>query len=567
VSRRAWIAAVVALLAGLLVVEGIHGSRRISAISERAAEEAIAGLRGDVARHAARLEDDLALAKAHARYLASLPSVAALVGASAGPGGLDEAGRAVAGVLAHFPAFGSVVVLDRDGDERLRVERMGGGVAVVPAMLLREHADRERAAAALALPPGAVSVSPLEIDANRVDVAARDRQVLRYAAPIRTDGVVVLSIYAAPIFDALRRAQPAPGVSLALVDTSGAYLAHPDRARETGGASLAREMPRAWDAIVRGERAASEEGAWLVAAPTGPRDAAERSLWLLVAHAPAEALARGSAALRSEAVGVGLLLLATVGAVVGVGIVLYRMAVAQARLEAERAAERRLAEAERLAAVGRLTAGVAHEINNPLAGIGNYLALLERQGGDPERRREYLDLVRHGFERIRAIVRDLLNVASPPAPRREPVELPAVLEKVERVTRHDRGFRDIAWSHRYAPGLPAVSADPFALEQVFLNLALNARDAMPNGGAIAVDARPDPSDPRRVSIVFEDTGPGFPPDVLPRIFEPFFTTRAAGTGLGLSVTASIVRAHGGTIRAENREAGGARFLLALASCT
>ncbi|HKE02283.1 MAG TPA: ATP-binding protein, partial [Planctomycetota bacterium] len=229
--------------------------------------------------------------------------------------------------------------------------------------------------------------------------------------------------------------------------------------------------------------------------------------------------------------------------------------------------ERRLAEAERLAAVGRLTAGVAHEINNPLAGIGNYLALLERQGGDPERRREYLDLVRHGFERIRAIVRDLLNVASPPAPRREPVELPAVLEKVERVTRHDRGFRDIAWSHRYAPGLPAVSADPFALEQVFLNLALNARDAMPNGGAIAVDARPDPSDPRRVSIVFEDTGPGFPPDVLPRIFEPFFTTRAAGTGLGLSVTASIVRAHGGTIRAENREAGGARFLLALASCT
>jgi len=148
--------------------------------------------------------------------------------------------------------------------------------------------------------------------------------------------------------------------------------------------------------------------------------------------------------------------------------------------------------------------------------------------------------------------------------------LGVILDRVERVTRHDRGFRDIHWTREFEAELPPLWGDPFALEQVFLNLALNSRDAMtrePNhggaqpGGEIRVRARRNPGDPNQMEIVFEDSGPGFQPELLPRILEPFFTTRKSGTGLGLSVSAAIVRAHRGTIRAENRAEGGARFVL------
>lgn len=574
-NRLARNALIVTLLAGLLGLEVAHAVRRFRALAARSAEEALANLRGTVSRQAARLEDDLALGKAHARYLASLDSVRSLLdGGSAGA--FDEAARDAAAFLFHFPSFGGLFVLDASGNERLRVERMGGGVAVVPAGLLRLADDRARLDDALRLLPGEVSVSPLEFDATRIDVSERDRQVLRYAAPVRvassSPGVLVLSLYAAPLFDGVRRNEPAPGVREFLIDASGEYLAHPERSREFGrlrgtGLSFRADFPAAFGAIVdRGEPSAGEGRDRFVAAPTGPRIAGDRPAWYLVLHAPPEALERAAVPFRAEAVAILLLLLATGAAVGAVGFVLLRLSSAQTRLERDREIERRLAEAERLAAIGRLTAGVAHEINNPLEGIGNYLALLDREGDRPEKRREHAEMLRHGFERIRTIVRDFLSVAHPPAPRREPVDLGRVLDRVERVARHDRAFRDIAWERRFAPDLPAVAGDPFALEQVFLNLALNARDAMGGRGRIAVEARSVPGNPASVEVHFEDSGPGIGPEVLPRIFEPFFSTRG-GTGLGLSVSESIVRAHGGSLRAENRAEGGARFILMIPAAT
>ncbi|HKD99505.1 MAG TPA: hypothetical protein VKE69_00730, partial [Planctomycetota bacterium] len=203
---------VAALLASLLILQIAHAARRIRAISDRTAEDALSDLRGEVARQAARMEDDLALGKAHARYVASLQSVRALL--DGGPADVAaRAGQDVASILRHFPSFGGVVVLDAEGDERLRVERMGGGVAIVPDGLLREHSDEARAKAALRLAPDEVSLSPLEFDSSRVDVAEEDRLVLRYVARVdsRSPGAVVLSLYAAPLFEATRQMEPIPG--------------------------------------------------------------------------------------------------------------------------------------------------------------------------------------------------------------------------------------------------------------------------------------------------------------------------------------------------------------------
>ncbi|HET6201385.1 MAG TPA: ATP-binding protein [Planctomycetota bacterium] len=549
-----------ALLGAILALETAHALRRFRSAEERSAEAVVAELRGEVAAQAARLEDDLALGRAHARYLASLGSIRALLGPE-GPASFERAGRDAAAVLLHFPSLGRVVLLDAEGRERLRVERVGGGASVVPVSLLRSEPDPDRVRAARAEPGGPAPA--LEFDDARVDVAERDRQVLRYAAAAG-EGALVLSIYAAPLFENLRREEPGSGLTRFLLDAGGNYLAHPDRGKEVRGGrggSFRADHPQASEAILaRRESVAAEGRDRYAAAATGPPGPDGRPEWFLVAEAPERALGRFAESFRAEATGIGLLLLATAAAVFAVGLVLLRLAVAGARLETERAAERRLAEAERLAALGRLTAGVAHEINNPLAGIGNYLALLERDGEKPERRREYLEFLRHGFDRLATIVRDLLAVAHPPTPRREPVHLREVLDRVERIARHDRGFDRVRWERDLPPDLPPAAADPFALEQLFLNLALNARDAMPGGGTIRVRARRDPRDPSRLEIEFEDTGRGIPPEALPRIFEPFFSTRG-GTGLGLSLCASIVRAHGGSIRAENRPDGGARFVL------
>jgi hypothetical protein len=220
-SRRV-VLAVAALLGGLLVLQAVDAARRIREVSARSAERGIAELRGAVARQAARLERDLELGKAHARYLASLDSVSALLREPA-PEALERAGRDVAALLRRFEPLGGATVLDSGGSERLRVERMGGGVALVPALLLRERADLERARAALRLAPEEVSLSPLEVDVARVDVAEERRLVLRYSTRVDGEGggALVLSVYAAPFLDEIERLHPLPGASMRLVDATG----------------------------------------------------------------------------------------------------------------------------------------------------------------------------------------------------------------------------------------------------------------------------------------------------------------------------------------------------------
>jgi signal transduction histidine kinase len=222
--------------------------------------------------------------------------------------------------------------------------------------------------------------------------------------------------------------------------------------------------------------------------------------------------------------------------------------------------ERRLATSERLSSLGLLTAGVAHEINNPLEGIGNYLSLLEGDGLEEERRRNYLERVRHGFDRIRDIVGELLQFSRPQLGRGT-VDLREVVERVLSVASYSKTLARVTVEQEGLDEPLLVQGDAGRLEQVVLNLVLNAARATGEGRVLlrGRSLAPEEGGPA-VELAVEDEGPGIPAENLDRVFDPFFTTEG-GTGLGLSVSYGIVKAHGGRLAASNRPGGGACFRL------
>ncbi len=227
----------------------------------------------------------------------------------------------------------------------------------------------------------------------------------------------------------------------------------------------------------------------------------------------------------------------------------------------EREMEHELAVRERLSSLGLLTAGVAHEIINPLEGIGNHVKLLSRPDLSPEDRARHIDMVRHGFERIRDLVRDLLRFARPASARGQ-IDLADAIERARRLAAFSESFRaiEVVTSGLDKPFF--VLGDAGRLEQVVFNLLLNAANAMKGRGRIFVSARRGTSGARDLELVIADEGPGIAPEHMDHIFDPFFTT-GGGTGLGLSIAFGILQAHGGTLSARNRGEGGAEFTLRL----
>jgi two-component system cell cycle sensor histidine kinase/response regulator CckA len=236
-----------------------------------------------------------------------------------------------------------------------------------------------------------------------------------------------------------------------------------------------------------------------------------------------------------------------------------------------KAIQARLAEAERLTALGVLSAGVAHEINNPLAYVLLNLEYLRQQlprlAEDPARLSDLMVRVRdacHGAERVATIVRDLRTFARGDDGTRGPVDLREVIEAAINIAGNTlkqsaRIVRDYGES-------PLVDASANRLEQVFLNLLLNAAQALPNGDPERDEIRIRLyGDQLRAVAEIVDTGPGVPEQVIGRIFEPFFTTKpvGVGTGLGLPICRSILAAHGGTIEVESRPSEGATFRIIL----
>jgi PAS domain S-box-containing protein len=221
---------------------------------------------------------------------------------------------------------------------------------------------------------------------------------------------------------------------------------------------------------------------------------------------------------------------------------------------------------EKLAAMGQLLAGVAHELNNPLSVVIGQAALLQMRAKDgPLGARA--DKIVQAAERCGRIVKNFLALARQHPPERESVHLNRVVEGAIELLGYLFRVGNIEVSLELQPDLPPLWADPHELQQVAVNLLTNAQDAVrdtPPPRRITIATRVDPTG-AWVSMEVTDTGPGIPPEVQPRIFEPFFTTKppGQGTGLGLSLCLSIVENHGGAIRAENVPGGGARFSVEL----
>lgn len=220
--------------------------------------------------------------------------------------------------------------------------------------------------------------------------------------------------------------------------------------------------------------------------------------------------------------------------------------------------QQQVMESKRLAMLGQLAAGVAHELNNPLGSIVMYAHLLMEKMDRDDPRRESLAKVIRQATRSQRIVRGLLDFARQSHPHVERADMNAVLEGVLSGLERDVRFKNVRVVRDFAPDLPQVGVDVSQMEQVVTNICLNAAEAMKGSGTLTVGTRLSGG---FVEVTFSDTGPGIPPEHIDRIFEPFFTTKEAGhgTGLGLAVSYGIVERHGGSISAASPPGGGAVF--------
>lgn len=222
--------------------------------------------------------------------------------------------------------------------------------------------------------------------------------------------------------------------------------------------------------------------------------------------------------------------------------------------------ERRLIQTERLAAAGRVSAQVAHEVRNPLSAISLNTEMLEDElpEGATESRR-LLGAIRREVERLEGITEEYLQFARLPAARLEREDLRELVDSLLDFLHEDLAGQRIEVRRELAP-VPLVLGDDAQLRQAFLNLIRNAREAMPEGGRLTV--RTGVRD-GQVEVAVEDTGPGIGDEEISRIFDPFFSTKAGGTGLGLPITRRILTEHGGRVTVEGRVGEGARFTVIL----
>jgi len=223
-------------------------------------------------------------------------------------------------------------------------------------------------------------------------------------------------------------------------------------------------------------------------------------------------------------------------------------------IEELRKLNEQLIRTEKLAALGTLSAGVAHEVNNPLASISSLIQMIKRGEEADSSRSEKLDLIQTQISRISSVTKDMMDFARARPAARSRVDINEVVETSLRLAGFDKQFQQLHVDKKLEPEIPKVDADADQLQQVFLNLFLNARDAMPDGGDLFVASR---SRDGMVSVTITDTGPGIAGDEMKKIFDPFYTTKAGsrGTGLGLAVCYGIVTAHGGLVEVESDSDG------------
>jgi two-component system NtrC family sensor kinase len=230
----------------------------------------------------------------------------------------------------------------------------------------------------------------------------------------------------------------------------------------------------------------------------------------------------------------------------------------------ERKLEQQIIQSERLAAMGQMIGGFAHELNNPLTSIMGVAELLQ-EGEQAEATRKQLMMLQQQARRAADIVQNLMYFSRPPAPGRGPINLGELVQRTLHLHTYSLRKNNITVDYLPEPSLPVVTGDSHQLMQIFLNLILNAEQAMREArdrGTLRIRLQ---KSSKSVAITFQDDGPGIAADVLPNIFDPFYTTKrpGRGTGLGLSICKAILREHGGEIEASSGPGGGAVFKVTL----
>lgn len=222
------------------------------------------------------------------------------------------------------------------------------------------------------------------------------------------------------------------------------------------------------------------------------------------------------------------------------------------------AARQQIGQSEKMASVGRLAAGIAHEINNPLTGVLTYAHMLRKAKDLDTQKQEDLDVIIRETSRVRDIVRGLLDFARQSPSDMEPLDVNDVIQQTMLLLRNQKEFRKLVIAEDLIQEIPLLQGDKNQLQQVFLNLALNACEAMPEGGTLSVATS---AEGREIIVSISDTGCGIESDGLGKIFDPFYTTKPVGkgTGLGLSVSYGIVEQHGGRIEVESNVGQGTTF--------
>jgi len=235
------------------------------------------------------------------------------------------------------------------------------------------------------------------------------------------------------------------------------------------------------------------------------------------------------------------------------------------RLEMERALRRtqeQLLQSEKLAAMGRLTSQIAHELNNPLYGIMNTLELLKTEVSPQSKRRKILEMALSETERLSDLLRKMLSFSKPDQEQRQPVDINTVIDEILLLHEKQLKENDINIASTFPKGLGLVNASKNQLRQVFLNMVANARDAMPNGGTLKVTTSGDNG---KIVVEISDTGTGIKKEHIGKIFDSFFTTKGKvkGVGLGLSVCYGFIKDHGGDIEVKSRVGVGTTFTITL----
>ena len=224
---------------------------------------------------------------------------------------------------------------------------------------------------------------------------------------------------------------------------------------------------------------------------------------------------------------------------------------------------------DRLVSLGKLASGIAHELRNPLAGIKTTAqALGEEMNGD-DSRREYLHRITKEIDRLNDLLKTFFSFAKPQNLNLVHCHIKDIINEIIPFLIKEIADKGIRFNETYHPQLPKVEVDKTQMHQVFLNLFLNAIQAMPNGGELRIEANPvishssTGSQQNFIKVVISDSGRGIPPQIVHKIFDPFFTTKSRGIGLGLSITYQIIKKHGGTIKVDSQWEKGTSFVINL----